>query len=273
VNRVPRTLTRIGVHREDHDLHPVLIGNSLPKSGTHLLMQILEAFPGARNFGTFIAKAPSISFLPRSDAYLAKLLNQAVPGEILGAHLTYSPLLVDAAMRTNSCHYFIYRDPRDVVISNAHYMQNKNIWNRLHRVAARKFPSFEDKITMLLTGFDKDEGGFDYPDLRRRIEPFVPWIDHPSVCAVRFEDLALENQDATIRRMVHHFCARRNGGDEEGDLVAAAKTAIAPNRSHTFRSGRSGEWRRHFTARHKELMKEIAGDLLIQLGYERDHGW
>jgi hypothetical protein len=49
--------------------------------------------------------------------------------------------------------------------------------------------------------------------------------------------------------------------------------AIDPGRSYTFRAGKTGEWRKHFSADHKNKFKEIAGDLLVRLGYEEDQGW
>jgi hypothetical protein len=49
--------------------------------------------------------------------------------------------------------------------------------------------------------------------------------------------------------------------------------AIQPRRSATFRSGKSGTWRQYFTEEHKRLFKEVAGDLLIRLGYETDNDW
>jgi hypothetical protein len=40
-----------------------------------------------------------------------------------------------------------------------------------------------------------------------------------------------------------------------------------------FRKGVAGDWREFFTKRDREIYKEIAGDLLIQLGYEKDYDW
>jgi len=48
---------------------------------------------------------------------------------------------------------------------------------------------------------------------------------------------------------------------------------INPQNSHTFRTGKSGNWKTVFTERQKDLFKEIAGDLLIELGYEKDYNW
>jgi hypothetical protein len=49
--------------------------------------------------------------------------------------------------------------------------------------------------------------------------------------------------------------------------------AIQPKKSHTFRSGKTGGWREHFTDEHKKLFKEVAGDLLVKLRYEKTNDW
>jgi sulfotransferase 6B1 len=59
--------------------------------------------------------------------------------------------------------------------------------------------------------------------------------------------------------------------------VAACAEAMAahvdPHKSHTFRSGKKAGWRKEFTAEHRRRFSEIAGDLLIQLGYEPNCDW
>jgi hypothetical protein len=49
--------------------------------------------------------------------------------------------------------------------------------------------------------------------------------------------------------------------------------AIQPRKSHTFRSGKTGGWHEYFTEEHKALFKDVAGDLLVKLGYEKDNNW
>jgi hypothetical protein len=55
--------------------------------------------------------------------------------------------------------------------------------------------------------------------------------------------------------------------------VEALKQAITPHKSGTFRKGQPGNWREHFTPANKALFKDVAGDLLIHLGYEQDYNW
>ena len=40
-----------------------------------------------------------------------------------------------------------------------------------------------------------------------------------------------------------------------------------------LRKGVSGDWRDAFTGEDRRVFKEEAGDLLVELGYEKDLGW
>jgi hypothetical protein len=46
-----------------------------------------------------------------------------------------------------------------------------------------------------------------------------------------------------------------------------------PKNSPTFRSGKIGGWRAHFTPAHKQLFNQCAGDLLVKLDYESSLDW
>ena len=43
--------------------------------------------------------------------------------------------------------------------------------------------------------------------------------------------------------------------------------------NRTFRLGQIGAWRYEFNAQQKALFKEIAGQLVVDLGYEKDLDW
>ena len=61
----------------------------------------------------------------------------------------------------------------------------------------------------------------------------------------------------------HHRYARRAKGREKGKVDV---------RSH-YRSGRSGDWRDHFTDEHKALFKSLYPGLVPKLGYEKSDDW
>ena len=90
---------------------------------------------------------------------------------------------------------------------------------------------------------------------------------------IRFEDL-INNRDLTLNAMLDEV-------EKTGSKIPAPRekalsilvNAIQPKKSHTFRSGKTGGWKEHFTGEHKKLFKDVAGDLLVRLGYERDNNW
>jgi hypothetical protein len=41
----------------------------------------------------------------------------------------------------------------------------------------------------------------------------------------------------------------------------------------SFFKGKVGSWRDYFKEEHKAAVKEEVGDLLIELGYEKDYNW
>ena len=61
--------------------------------------------------------------------------------------------------------------------------------------------------------------------------------------------------------------------DERASALQALAEGVDPRRSPTFRRGKAGAWREHFSPETKALFKEVSGDLLIRLGYEEDHNW
>ena len=41
----------------------------------------------------------------------------------------------------------------------------------------------------------------------------------------------------------------------------------------TFHEGQIGSWKKYFKPEHKNAFKQLAGNLLIELGYEQDFNW
>ena len=89
--------------------------------------------------------------------------------------------------------------------------------------------------------------------------------------------MATSGADATaaaaLGRIFDHFVDRVPLKAPRETMLAALESSINPHKSPTFRSGKTGEWKKHFTEEHKKLFKEVAGDLLVRLGYEENNGW
>lgn len=90
---------------------------------------------------------------------------------------------------------------------------------------------------------------------------------------VRYEDL-LTNPQQEIKRVVSFLGA--NADDEiVASLASATDFGALKNKGEGkfFRKGTRGDWRNHFTEQDVRLFKELAGDVLIRLGYESSNNW
>lgn len=270
--QVPRHIRRRAAKPEAYRDLPPILANSFPKSGTHLLLQIVEAIPGVKNYGSFIASMPTITFRERSaDAHLRRIA-WIIPSEAVPAHLFYDLRYADALAARNCVHYFVYRDPRDVAVSEAHYLTTMNRWHRLHRYFAR-LPTLEQRIEFSIRGADDPDFPYDYPDIGRRFERYRGWLTRQDVFPLRYEELIGDRQKELLRRIVQHYAERAGRPIEIESALAAVDQAIDPSRSHTFRKGVASGWREVFTPRLSQAMKQVASDLLIELGYESDREW
>jgi hypothetical protein len=62
-----------------------------------------------------------------------------------------------------------------------------------------------------------------------------------------------------LERSSFRFYAGRDPGQED--------------RKRFYRKGVAGDWKNHFTDEQKDVFKQLAGDMLIALGYEKDLSW
>jgi hypothetical protein len=269
---VPKWLRSWSAKPADFAACPPVLANSFPKSGTHLLLQIANGLPDRADYGAFLgSETSSFQLRERSASNTRHFIRGFVPGEVIRGHLYYEPSYAEALAERNTVHYFIYRDLRAVVVSEAHYLREMNRWHRLAK-HFRKL-SIEDAITLSITGFDPPIPGLNYPDIASRFARYRGWLTHPDCLSIRFEDLQSENRDAIVRDMAKFYLSHSSRTDLDLDECLRSMLAnVAPQKSHTFRSGKKTGWQAEFTETHRRLFEEVAGQLLIELGYEQDAG-
>jgi hypothetical protein len=271
--RIPTFLRSFGVRPEDlHQRPPVLI-NSIPKSGTHLLLQVVEGLPDRTNYGRWVASmTSSFRFRERSVENLSRRIRGLLPGEVVRGHLFYHSRYVPELAARNVVNYFIYRDPRAVALSGAHYARSMNRWHRLHRYF-RGAKTMDEAIRLAIVGLQPPVAGVDFPDVGQRFGRYRGWIGAENCFAIRYEDLQSDARPEIVRQMAEFYAARTSAPLDVDACVAAMLRSIEPSKSHTFRSGEKAGWRKAFTPEHRRLFHQIAGDLLIELGYEKDDSW
>ena len=259
---------------------PVLFANSFPKSGTHLLTQVLQGFaqigPAVDSGLPAVVTFDGFTGRQRSQAEILSDLRRLLPGDIAYGHVHAFPDAVSYLCQDGMATFFILRDPRDVVVSHVHYIAEMAPSHIHHRYYHQVLEDFDQRLKASIVGVpvEKLEQADDkpvlepLPNIRERFEPYMGWLDLPEVLVLHYEDF-LSDRQPTIQRVLEHAV---QGGfqpclpfDEAARILEAS---IEPQRSPTFRSGKAGGWRSAFTDEHRQLFEQVAGDLVARLGYE-----
>jgi hypothetical protein len=252
---------------------PAVLGNAMPKSGSHLIIQVLQ---GLKNIGPFVN--PGFPPVNRSEDN-SKLADKSIlnnirrmrPGDIGYGYVGSQPQYITALARPGRATIFVFRDPRDMIVSQVFYATEMHTGHWMHRYYTEELPSMEARINAAIVGVD--EPGSELTPVRARYDGYLGWLEQPQVLCLRFEDLILD-RDTALERLLDYL-------EEHGSAVKVPrnqaietlKQAILPKRSGTFRKGKPGNWREYFTKSNIALFKEHTGDLLVCLGYEKDTAW
>jgi hypothetical protein len=272
VYHIEKAAQRLRFRSQSVDL-PVLLGISFPKSGTHLLDQILLGFskvaPYAKRLHSFYAEYEGESGRKRSPEEALTWLESLHLGDVTSAHLFARDEVMKRACSPEFIPYFIFRDPRDVVVSHVFYVTDMEA-RHVHHAYYQSLPDFNARLNASILG--KPETSIEFPNIADRFAPYLGWLNQPSVLTIHFENLIHDRPEA-LNRIIDHFLARVPLQVPRELILESLESSINPQRSPTFRSGKTGEWKKYFTEEHKKIFKEVAGDLLVKLGYEKDKSW
>jgi hypothetical protein len=248
-------------------LGPKVLVTSVPKSGTNLLVHTLSLFPNLTFDGTTVR-------LPQTERY--QIIDNIRRGCIVSAHMSKNSKLDNIITEKDIKVLFIIRDPRDVSVSLYHWIK-KTEYHHFHEMY-KSLSSDYERLEKIITGYeptltDGDKKGI--ASIDRHFRRLITWMDDQRCLTIRFEKLI----------------GSRGGGDDELQIETIKSIArflktnldnrdieylgenIFSNHSATFRKGQIGSWRNEFSEEHKSAFKNVAGQLLIDLGYEKDHDW
>ena len=264
---------------------PVFFANSFPKSGTHLLTQILSGFtrigPAVNSGLPAVITFRGDTGEKRSEIEIIRDLDRLLPGDIAYGHLHASPENVNFLCTGRFATYFILRDPRDVVISHAHYLTQMALSHIHHVYYKETLNNFDERVCTSIVGLQnttQNDGvngvnNVYFPDIRERFRPYMGWLAQPEVLSLHFEDFINQPHEMIASTLEHAVKRGFILQHPKTECIQTIAHGIDPKRSPTYRSGKIGEWRTGFSEQNKLAFKDVAGDLLVQLGYEKDFNW
>lgn len=252
---------------------PVVIGNSMPKSGSHLIIQILEGLP---QIGPFVNPGmPPLNRNEKNDIQSQSVILQKIhnlaPGDFTYCYLEAKEPYVIALTKPEIAPIFVYRDPRDMIVSHVFYATQMHVGHQMHRYYTDVLKTMEERIDAAIFGVE-DEGS-PLSSIALKYSRYMEWLNQQAVLSLKFEDLILKKEESIAKILdllaSHGFTPQISRSESVNKLIRS----IEPKRSGTFRKGQPGNWREHFTEANIVNFKNQTGDLLQRLGYEKDLDW
>ncbi|MED1203464.1 sulfotransferase domain-containing protein [Heyndrickxia acidicola] len=252
--------------KNDHQLFfPPFFFNSIPKSGTHLVKQLLLGIPGIQN-DELKGLYGELSY--NNDA--VEWLTNLKTNEFLNGHIFFSDEWTELLNKCSLKQIFLYRDPRDVVVSMAYFIPTLPEHD-LYELFTSSDMTHKKRIMLLIQGIETHS----QPDIGEWFDSFLKWSNHPSVLSLSFEEFVTSHSSclASTQEMARFITEDKLPPDELEQLALIMMENLHPQSSPTFRKGKIGGWKDEFTNELKEAFKLTAGDVLISLGYEKDLNW
>lgn len=154
--------------------------------------------------------------------------------------------------------FYICRDPRDVAVSMAHFVET----------------AYMQKFRQVRCATDADTY------LRRRLRHSVAsWVEHVGEHLLWKDDLKLhwifyerlrENFDHELTSILSHMNIALSSVQRERVRKAASVETMKRSNPGHVRQGKSGGWRTKLTEEQKNTVVRIAGPMLQMLGYASD---
>lgn len=275
---------------------------TLPKSGTHLLIKLLNLFKCGVSLGYKKPPFPDpiareryrlhnrfnpphhykgMFYVPAVGTLPKKLsMNIVRPGRhLLWSHWPYTKDAEAFLQDKTIGNFFLIRDPRDLIVSMAHMIQ--------YDLEKTQQADLNDLMFDLIDGRKKNfirwgvEVQETYPlmwegGIVKFYELYLQWMHAKKFMTVRFEDIvgskgggSDEAQFKTIKKMAEHIKVKLS----DAEVKQIGKELFGG--SGTFREGQIGSWKKYFTPEMIKAFKNTPGacDLLIALGYEANKNW
>ncbi len=183
------------------------------------------------------------------------------------------------------------RDPRDLIVSGYHYhlstLESWCITQDYPWDETTRHPYFTSYVEADLQKFPKNVS---YQDYLKTLDPergilleliwrqfgftaMLSWKPNPYIIEFKYETI-VGNEVESFRKIFEHYEFHPKLVKRGLTLVDAfsLKNIVKGENRHA-RKGTSGQWKSEFTPRVTEAFKNLNGNLLIHLEYEKDNHW
>lgn len=258
---------------------PTLYLNGFPKSGLHLAVRYVLGMDLKAHNPTYNWMGTNPWTVEMSNLHIwGKNVATLQEGEFVKGHTGYLKTIEALFIMLGIGVVFVYRDLRDVVVSQMFHVLNKDDERYKHpnKALYQSMKSNEDVMLAIIEGADKYDG------IISRWETYAPWLDSEWILPLRYEEM-ISNQYNTANKIYDYSLDIMQ---KSSDIVGVAPPEFrnimlqrmigeANNRkmSPTYRKGKSGGWRDHFTPKVIDSFKRHDNGWLVKLGYEESEDW
>lgn len=263
---------------ETRPLAPRIFIDAFPKSGTHLAYLLIAHLAKPQEpkhaMGSFMDNCWTNRW--GNIPMVGHIIMGQPAGTWMFGHVGYHKNISGAFQKRGTCLLFVYRDLRDVAVSQTYHIEN-NDPNLCHpdKEMFMELGSHEARLKAVIEGYGR------FPGIIDRWELYAPWLEEDWVMPIRFEDLRQDPEKVAqevipyvIKRTIDHT-------EEEGikpvvfkqNYDAAISKAVellqTTKHSTTFRKGQVGSWKMEFTPEIEAIFNERGWEWLVKLGYEK----
>jgi hypothetical protein len=228
---------------------------SIPKSGTHLLYRLAETFGYQQ--GIILSDQPS-----PAKWYCLEYSN---------SHTSAKDFFIDTVRRSpfgNRHHpfprspaIFIYRNPLDILVSEANYY-HKDGKTVFHGYFSDR--SFEERLLTLI------DDPWLLSSIRDRIGNFIPWLEFQNVIPISFEELIGDQGGASEKEQIKLIWSLQLKLHIPGNPKHFGEQVFDQD-SPTFHKGKIGSFKKYFTDEAYKKFFNLPQDFVKILGYDFDY--
>ena len=180
-----------------NNFYPKLLVNSIPKSGTHLLSEVIVNM-GFRHAGQI--NHPEIDHVPSSRLLTMEEIEQKLKslkkGRYVIGHKSFDEDFDKILRKNKFSHILTVRDPRDVAVSKAFYLLKRpeaELHSHLISLSER------ERFIASINGIPGR-----MRSLAELYNMFLPWLNEGSCLMIKFEDL-VGSRGRKRRKTIRNF--------------------------------------------------------------------